>query len=87
MLGHPYGPNAERGVFRSTDGGETWQKVLYKDEDTGAVDVAFDPGDPQKIYAVLWAARQGPWEYGNEYEGPGQRALQVDRRRNDTGGR
>jgi photosystem II stability/assembly factor-like uncharacterized protein len=71
VLGHPYGGNAERGVFRSTDGGESWQKVLYKDEDTGAVDLAFDPGDPQKIYAVLWAARQGPWEYSNEYSGPG----------------
>ena len=71
VLGHPYGANAERGVFRSTDGGETWQKVLYRDEDTGAVDLAFDPADPQKIYAVLWAARQGPWEYGNAYSGPG----------------
>ncbi|HLN57481.1 MAG TPA: glycoside hydrolase [Thermoanaerobaculia bacterium] len=71
VLGHPYGPNNERGVFRSMDGGETWHRVLYKDDDTGAVDLAFDPGDPQKIYAVLWSARQGPWEYGNEYEGPG----------------
>ncbi len=71
VLGHPYGPNAERGVFRSLDGGETWQKILYKDEDTGAVDLAFDPGDSRKIYAVLWAARQGPWEYGNEYQGAG----------------
>ncbi len=71
VLGHPYGPNPERGVFRSADGGETWQKVLYKDEDTGAVDLAFDPRDPRKIYAVLWSARQGPWEYGNEYLGTG----------------
>jgi photosystem II stability/assembly factor-like uncharacterized protein len=71
VLGHPYGPNAERGVFRSVDGGETWQKVLFKDEDTGAVDLAFDPGDPRKTYAVLWSARQGPWEYGNEYEAAG----------------
>ncbi len=71
VLGHPYGPNTERGVFRSTDGGETWHRVLFKDEDTGAVDLAFDPRDPQKIYAVLWSSRQGPWEYGNEYEGPG----------------
>ena len=69
VLGHPYGSNAERGVFRSTDGGETWQKVLYKDEDTGAVDLAFDPANPQKIYTVLWAA-PGPWEYGNAYAGP-----------------
>ena len=69
VLGHPYGPNAERGVFRSTDGGETWQKVLYKDENTGAIDLAFDPTNPRTIYAVLWAARQGPWENG-EWSGP-----------------
>ncbi|MGD0299222.1 MAG: YCF48-related protein [Bryobacteraceae bacterium] len=69
VLGHPYGPNVERGVFRSTDGGETWQKVLYKDENTGAVDLAFDPTNPAIVYAVLWAARQGPWENG-EWSGP-----------------
>src|SRR5579864_2548942 len=69
VLGHPYGPNAERGVFRSTDGGETWQKVLYKDENTGAIDLAFDPTNARTIYAVLWAARQGPWENG-EWSGP-----------------
>ena len=60
--GHPYGPNAERGAFRSTDGGQTFQKVLYKDENTGAADLAFDPTNPQTIYAVLWAARVAPWE-------------------------
>src|SRR5437870_9276351 len=60
--GHPYGPNAERGVFRSTDGGQTFQEVLYKDENTGAADLAFDPTNPQTIYAVLWAARVAPWE-------------------------
>ncbi len=70
VLGHPYGPNVERGVFRSTDGGETWQKVLYKDENTGAVDLAFGPTNPANVYAVLWAARQGPWENG-EWSGPG----------------
>src|SRR5438094_4561571 len=47
VLGHPYGPNAERGVFRSTNGGQTWDKVLYKDQDTGAIALAFDPGNPQ----------------------------------------
>src|SRR5215472_16616150 len=52
-LGHPYGPNAERGVFRSTDGGQTFQKVLYKDENIGAADLAFDPSNPQTIYATL----------------------------------
>jgi photosystem II stability/assembly factor-like uncharacterized protein len=60
--GHPYGPNAERGVFRSTDGGQTFQKVLYKGENTGAADLAFDPTNPQTIYAALWAARVAPWE-------------------------
>jgi photosystem II stability/assembly factor-like uncharacterized protein len=69
VLGHPYGPNAERGVFRSTDGGENWQKVLYKDEHTGAIDLAFDPHNPQTVYAVLWQARQGPWENG-AFSGP-----------------
>jgi photosystem II stability/assembly factor-like uncharacterized protein len=68
-LGHPYGPNDERGVFRSTDGGTTFQKVLYKDENTGAIDLAFDPSNAQTLYAVLWAARQGPWEYNNAYSG------------------
>jgi photosystem II stability/assembly factor-like uncharacterized protein len=64
VLGHPYGPNEERGVFRSTDGGKSFQKVLSKDENTGAVALAFDPTTAQTIYAVLWAARQGPWENG-----------------------
>ena len=68
-LGHPYGPNAERGVFRSTDGAQTWQKVLYKDEHTGAIDLAFDPRNPRTVYAVLWQARQGPWENG-AFSGP-----------------
>jgi photosystem II stability/assembly factor-like uncharacterized protein len=63
-LGHPYGENPERGVFRSVDGGETWQKVLYKDDNTGAIQVEFDPKNPDVIYADLWAARQGPWENG-----------------------
>src|SRR5262249_39855708 len=68
-LGHPYGPNEERGVYRSTDGGATWRRVLYKDENTGAVQVSFDPTNPQIIYADLWAGRQGPWENG-AWQGP-----------------
>jgi photosystem II stability/assembly factor-like uncharacterized protein len=60
--GHPYGPNTERGVFRSTDGGQSFQKILYKDENTGAADLAFDPTNPRTIYAALWAARVAPWE-------------------------
>ncbi len=64
VLGHPYGANEERGIFRSTDGGETWQKVLYRDENTGGMDLAFGPADPQTVFAVLWSARQAPWEAG-----------------------
>ncbi|MGH9775324.1 MAG: WD40/YVTN/BNR-like repeat-containing protein [Candidatus Acidiferrales bacterium] len=60
-LGHAYGPSPDRGVFRSTDGGATWQKVLYQDENTGAIDLAFDPQNPQTIYAALWATRRPPW--------------------------
>jgi photosystem II stability/assembly factor-like uncharacterized protein len=62
VAGHPYGPNEERGVFRSTDGGKSFEKVLYKDEDTGAADVQIDPSHPEVVYASLWEARQGPWE-------------------------
>ena len=69
VLGHPYGPNEERGIFRSADGGKTWEKVLYIDENTGASDVAMDPSNADVIYASLWEARQGPWEFGNEYNG------------------
>src|SRR5882724_10465451 len=60
--GHPYGPNAERGVFRSTNGGESWEKVLYKDENTGAAELVMDPGNAQVLYAALWVARVAPWE-------------------------
>jgi photosystem II stability/assembly factor-like uncharacterized protein len=69
VLGHPYGPNQERGIFRSTDGGATWQKVLYLDENTGGNDVDVDPRDPRVVYATLWEARQGPWEDHNAYGG------------------
>jgi photosystem II stability/assembly factor-like uncharacterized protein len=70
-LGHPYGPNMERGVFRSLDGGTTWQKVLYKDENTGAIDVAFDPSNSQIVYADMWSSRRPPWTTGGGYSGPG----------------
>ncbi|MDP9205070.1 MAG: glycoside hydrolase [Gemmatimonadota bacterium] len=69
VLGHPYGPNPERGVYRSTNGGETFQRVLYKDENTGAAQVGFDPRNPQILYADLWAGRQGPWE-NSSWNGP-----------------
>lgn len=64
VLGHPYGPNTERGIYRSTNGGETFERVLYKDENTGAMQVEFDPTNSQVVYADLWAGRQGPWENG-----------------------
>jgi len=70
VLGHPYGPNQERGVFRSTDGGGTFQKVLYKDENTGAIALGFDPSNSQIVFASLWEARQGPWENAS-WSGPG----------------
>jgi len=66
-LGHPYGPNEARGVFRSSDGGATWQKVLYKDQNIGAIDLAFDPANSQTVYAVLWASRRPPWTTGGAY--------------------
>jgi photosystem II stability/assembly factor-like uncharacterized protein len=61
VLGHPYGPNTERGVYRSADGGKSFQQVLYKNPDVGAVQVALDPADPHTVYAVLWATRHAPW--------------------------
>jgi photosystem II stability/assembly factor-like uncharacterized protein len=70
VLGHPYGANAERGVFRSDDGGATWQKALYKDENTGASGLAFDSTNSQIIYASLWCSRHGPWENG-QWQGVG----------------
>lgn len=58
VLGHPYGPNPERGVYRSTDGGRTFEKVLYKDEYTSANDVRIDQNDPSVVYATLWEQQQ-----------------------------
>ena len=60
-LGHVYGANPDRGIFRSKDGGKSWQKVLFKNENVGAIDVAFDPNNSQIIYAVLWNTRRPPW--------------------------
>jgi photosystem II stability/assembly factor-like uncharacterized protein len=62
VVGHPYGPNPERGIFRSTDGGKTFEKVLYKNENIGAAGVVIDQSDPNTVYATLWEAREGPWE-------------------------
>ena len=69
VLGHPYGPNEERGLFRSSDGGQTWQKAVYKNENTGASDVEIDPSNPDVIYASMWEVREGPWEDNNEVNG------------------
>ncbi len=60
-LGHVYGANADRGVFRTKDGGKTWQKVLFKNENVGAIDLQFDPANSQTIYATLWNTRRTPW--------------------------
>src|SRR4051812_1726995 len=70
-LGHAYGGNADRGVYRSRDGGATWQKVLFKSNDVGAIDVAFDPADSQTIYASLWNTRRPPWSIYPPSYGPG----------------
>jgi photosystem II stability/assembly factor-like uncharacterized protein len=69
VLGHPYGPNSERGVYRSLDGGTTWQRVLYQDQDTGGSAVAIDPSHPEVVYAALWQSRLGPWEDNDEFQG------------------
>ena len=63
-LGHPYGPNQERGIFRSTDGGRSFERVLFKDENTGGKDVDIDPTNPDIVFATMWEQRQGPWENG-----------------------
>ena len=68
-LGHLWGPNEERGVFRSRDGGKTWQKILYKDRDTGASDLIFEPGNPNVLYAATWQVRRQPWRFDSG--GPG----------------
>lgn len=68
VLGHPYGPSTQRGIFRSEDGGRTWQKVLFKNDSTGGSDVVIDPRNPQVVYASLWGERMGPWEDANTYD-------------------
>ncbi len=70
-LGHAYGPNQERGVFRSKDGGKSWQRVLFHDENTGAIDLAFEPGNSKTIYAALWQTRRPPWSIYPPSNGPG----------------
>ncbi|HET9097091.1 MAG TPA: hypothetical protein VFN37_10545 [Candidatus Baltobacteraceae bacterium] len=70
-LGHQYGPNAQRGVFKSIDGGKTWSKVLYKNQNTGAIDLAMDPADSNVLFASLWQTRRPPWNVYPPSNGPG----------------
>jgi len=70
-LGHAFGPNAERGIFRTSDGGKTWTKVLSKDENTGGIDVVFDPHNPNVVFASLWQARRQPWFFSSGGPGSG----------------
>jgi photosystem II stability/assembly factor-like uncharacterized protein len=69
-LGHGFGPNPERGVYRSQDGGSSWQKVLGKNDNTGAIDLCFDPGNSRIVYAALWQARRPPWSVYAPTSGP-----------------
>jgi photosystem II stability/assembly factor-like uncharacterized protein len=70
-LGHAFGPNKERGIFRSTDGGKIWTNVLFKDENTGGIDIAFDPHNPNIVFASLWQARRQPWFFSSGGPGSG----------------
>ena len=70
-LGHAYGPNEERGLFRSTDGGVTWQKVLFKDNKTGAIDVVFDPNNSNTLFTSLWEVVRTPWSLNSGGPGSG----------------
>src|SRR6516165_5232741 len=70
-LGHPFGPNPERGIFRTTDGGKTWDKVLYKDENSGGIDLSFDPRNSNILFAALWQVRRSPWKLDSGGPGSG----------------
>ncbi len=70
-IGHAFGPNAERGVFRTTNGGRSWDRVLFKNDETGAIDVTFDPHDASIVYAALWQVRRQPWNFSSGGPGSG----------------
>ncbi|MEO6807392.1 MAG: glycoside hydrolase, partial [Edaphobacter sp.] len=65
VTGHPYGPNEERGLFRTTDGGKTWKKVLYVNDKTGASEVQIDPQNSKIVFAGMWQRQEAPWENGS----------------------
>src|SRR5207237_6484226 len=79
-LGHAYGPNPDRGVYRTLDGGKNWEKVLYKDDHTGAIDVVFDPHNPNVLFAALYQVRRTPWSLERGGRAKGQHTT-------DAGGR
>jgi photosystem II stability/assembly factor-like uncharacterized protein len=70
-LGHAYGPNIDRGVYRTTDGGKTWEKVLYKDDKTGAIDLVSDPHNPNVMFAALYEVQRTPWSMSSGGPGSG----------------
>jgi photosystem II stability/assembly factor-like uncharacterized protein len=70
-LGHPYGPSTERGVFRTTDGGRTWKNVLFRNDHTGAIDLAVAPGEPRTLYASFWDVNRTPWSLSSGGPGSG----------------
>ena len=81
VMGHPFGPSAQRGIYRSTDGGVHWAQVLFKDENTGGSGIKMDPQNPNVLYASLWKRATGPWEDNNVFNGTRRRIVQIDRRR------
>ncbi|MGH8283577.1 MAG: VPS10 domain-containing protein, partial [Gammaproteobacteria bacterium] len=70
-LGHVFAPNSERGLYQSTDGGNTWKKILYINDKTGAIDLAMDPSNPQILYAAMWQAYRQPWGFSSGGPGSG----------------
>ena len=71
VLGHLYTPNEERGVYKTTDGGKTWQKTLFVDENSGAVDLIIDPDNPQELYAATWHRERRSWNFVESGNGSG----------------
>jgi hypothetical protein len=80
-MGHEWGPNEERGVFKTTDGGQTWDHVLKIDEDTGCSDIAIDESNPRNVYAGMWTFRRKPWRFD---DGGKETALYISRDGGDT---